>query len=209
MEEIIRYVSEKMQCDKSGHGLDHIRRVVTVAKKLAECEGGSLKKVEVLAWLHEALDYKFVEEKERAKDEIVILLIPFFSKDECDEIIFELENISYKGGFSKPLQTVEGKLVQDADRLDSIGAIGIARAFYYAGHFGEEMHNPKKTPQHFESEACYRAYIKEVQGTTINHFYEKLLKVKGLMHTPSGFQEAEKRDQFLRSFLEEFLKEWC
>ncbi|MCX5773173.1 MAG: HD domain-containing protein [Fusobacteria bacterium] len=208
MKKIIHYATSKMQSDKSGHGLDHIQRVELLSRKLAKKEGGSINKIAVMAWLHEALDYKFVEQKERAKREVLELISTKFSISECEEIIFDLENISFKGGHSKPLRTLEGKIVQDSDRLDSIGAIGIARAFYYAGHFGEEMHNPKKLPQKFESEESYLAYIKAVEGTTINHFYEKLLKVKTLMNSESGRALAIEKDAFLRQFLDNFISEW-
>jgi len=208
MEKIRTFVINQFKNDKSGHGLDHIGRVSSIAKELSLSEGGDIQKVELLAVLHEALDYKFIESAELARERVYPLLKEKFSHEECEELLFELENISFKGGYSKPLRTLEGKIVQDADRLDSIGAIGIARAFYYAGYFGEEMHNMTKAPLEFDSQSAYLEYIKEVKGTTINHFYEKLLKVKGFMNTESGKNLAVKRHAFLELFLENFLSEW-
>lgn len=208
MKNISIYAEKIFENDKSGHGIDHINRVISISKRLWSYEGGDLNKIIAIGWLHETLDYKFVSENNQEKEKVLNLLMENFSKKESEEMLFEIENISYKGGFSFPLKTLEGKIIQDADRLDSIGAIGIARAFYYAGHFGEEMHNTTKVPQAFTMESEYKKYIKGVEGTTINHFYEKLLKVKKMMNTKSGMKEAKERDKYLKKFLERFLSEW-
>jgi uncharacterized protein len=116
-----------------------------------------------------------------------------------------IENLSFKGlGVKNKIKTLEGKIVQDADRLDAIGAIGIARTFAYGGFKGREMYNPSIPP------AKHRTFLqyKRSQGPTINHFYEKLLHLKSLMNTSTAKKIAKNRHQILENFLKEFFKEW-
>ena len=126
-----------------------------------------------------------------------------------DDVIYKVTSIistmSYKGGTTNALQeTIEGKVVQDADRLDAIGAIGIARAFAYGGYKDRELYNPNIKPQKFNNFEQYKKSI----STTINHFYEKLLLLKDLMNTESGKSMALQRHEFMNDYLEQFFREW-
>ncbi|HBX65718.1 MAG TPA: phosphohydrolase, partial [Balneolaceae bacterium] len=119
----------------------------------------------------------------------------------CDII----RDVSFKGAdVETPMKTIEGKIVQDADRLDALGAIGIARAFAYGGYKGRELYNPDIKPEAHDS---FEAYKKST-GPTINHFYEKLFLLKDRMNTDSGKQEAEKRHQFMKEYVDQFMAEW-
>lgn len=125
-----------------------------------------------------------------------------------EEIISEVSNIvdtiSYKGGTNPPMSSVEGKIVQDADRLDALGAIGIARAFAYGGYKNRAIYNPDNKPKLFKNAKDY----KNNDGTSVNHFYEKLLLLKGMMNTKMGKKLAIKRHKILEDYLKEFYKEW-
>jgi uncharacterized protein len=116
-----------------------------------------------------------------------------------------IESISFAGGSQPPMQSLEGRVVQDADRLDAIGAIGIARAFSFGGSRGRAMYDPEQAPSsYFPSKEAYR----QSKSSTINHFYEKLLLLKDRMHTPLAQQLALERHRYLEAFLEEFMEEW-
>jgi uncharacterized protein len=116
-----------------------------------------------------------------------------------------IEHLSFKGaGVATPMRTREGMVVQDADRLDALGAIGIARAFVYGGHKGRAMHDPQAQPVLHDAFAEYQAS----QGSTINHFYEKLLLLQDRMNTETARTVARKRTEYMRGFLDEFLREW-
>ncbi len=116
-----------------------------------------------------------------------------------------IATVSFKGAkVESKMATIEGMIVQDADRLDAIGAIGVARTFAYGGHKGHEMYNPDIKPQLHENFEDY----KNSKGTTINHFYEKLLLLKDLMNTDTGKKAAEKRHKYMEDFLSQFYDEW-
>ena len=116
-----------------------------------------------------------------------------------------IRTMSFKGGTTNASQeTIEGKVVQDADRLDAIGAIGIARAFAYGGYKERELYNPNIKPQKYKN---FEQYKKSV-GTTVNHFYEKLLLLKDLMNTESGKSMAKERHKFMENYLDQFFREW-
>ncbi len=201
------HVRELLAADSSGHDWWHIQRVWNNALHLAEREGADLFVVQLAALLHDIADWKFHGGDEtlgpqRAAAWLSGLEIDAATIDHVCEII---RGLSFKGaGVATPMRTLEGQVVQDADRLDAIGAIGIARAFAYGGHAGRAMHDPDIPAEQHASFAAY----KKNSGPTINHFYEKLLLLKDRMNTPSGRQLAEARHQFMEQFLDRFYSEW-
>lgn len=201
------YVKSVLENAEGGHDRWHIYRVWKVAKKIAETEKVDMFIVELGALLHDIADSKFYNGDEeigpkKAREFLV-------SVDVAEEIIIHIENIisniSFKGG--KELQkfkSLELDVVQDADRLDAIGAIGIGRAFSYGGFKGRAMYDPNIKPNLNMTKEEYKSST----APTINHFYEKLLLLKDLMNTESGRKLALKRHQFMEVFLQEFYDEW-
>ena len=201
------YIKEKFSGEGSGHDWWHIYRVWQNALYIAKTEKADLLLVQLGALLHDVADWKFHGGDETAgervaREYLTHLNVPDWVISAVGVIIKE---ISFKGaGVSTPMSTLEGAIVQDADRLDAIGAIGIARAFAYGGFKHREMHNPEIKP---EIHATFAAY-KNNAGPTINHFYEKLLLLKDRMNTHTGRQLAIERHQYMVSFLNQFYREW-
>ncbi|MFZ6015251.1 MAG: HD domain-containing protein [Patescibacteria group bacterium] len=191
----------------SGHDWWHVWRVWQMAKRLQSAEGGDLQIVELAALLHDIADWKFHDGDELAGGREARKWLESLAAPEpiiahvCDIV----DHISYKGaGVPTPMSTIEGKIVQDADRLDAIGAIGIARTFAYGGSKGRPLHDPEADYSLHESAAAYKAGDK----ATIHHFYDKLLLLKDRMNTAAARQIAEQRHQILVDFLAEFHTEW-
>ena len=201
-----KYAKDKLDGEATGHDFLHISRVYITAKYIAEKEGADLFIVEITALLHDIADWKFNDGNadigpKLAGEWLKSLDMPIEDIDKVTKII---RTMSFKGGTTDSSQeTMEGKIVQDADRLDALGAIGIARAFAYGGFKGREIYNPDIKPENFKS---FEAY-KNNKGTSINHFYEKLLLLKDLMNTKTGKAMAEERHEFMVNFLKEFNKE--
>lgn len=200
-----QFVQEKLQHDSSGHDWWHIYRVARTARTIAAQEQADLFVCELAALLHDLADDKISQ-----SEEIGLALVHSWL---CDQGVAEetrthileiISTMSFKGGNRPPMRTLEGKIVQDADRLDAIGAIGIARVFAYSGAKGRAMHDPAIAPRGQMSEAEYRSG----NDTAINHFYEKLLKLKDRMNTNYGKQMAEERHDFMLQYLERFYQEW-
>jgi uncharacterized protein len=201
------FVRNVLTGESSGHDWWHIHRVSRLAVEIGKHEGADLFIVRLAALLHDVDDYKLVgesdsEEPRRAREWLEQLHL---SQELIDHITRIIREMSFKGArVSTPMSTKEGMVVQDADRLDAIGAIGIARAFAYGGARGRLIHDPAVKPvQH----ASFEDY-KSNSGPTINHFYEKLLLLKDLMNTQAGKQIAAARHRFMQQFLDHFLKEW-
>ena len=203
----INFVKEKLEGAEAGHDWFHIERVWKLSKKIAEKEGGNLEVIELSALLHDIADPKF-----HNGDETLALKI---SKDFLEEIhvegelieqvLFVIKNISFKNRAEAPENPpLELQIVQDADRLDAIGAIGIARTFNFGGFKNNLMYHPEIKPNLGMNKEEY----KKSNGTTINHFYEKLLLLKGLMNTETAKKIASERHDFMLQFLDEFYKEW-
>jgi len=192
--------------DSSGHDWWHVHRVWSTSIALAKSEGANRTIVEIGALLHDVADWKLSEGGEEAgMKKIRALLEGEMESSEVDHVCEIVEGISYKGaGVSTPMTTLEGKVVQDADRLDAIGAVGIARAFAYGGNRNRLIHDPEKPPVMHES---FEAYKKN-KGASINHFYEKLLLLKDRMNTISGKKMADERHKFMESYLDQFFREW-
>ncbi|PQL90017.1 HD domain-containing protein [Apibacter sp. wkB309] len=202
---IIRdYIKNKHSSDKSGHDYWHIERVVTNAQNILLHEKADRSKVLLAAWLHDVGDYKLHNGTDRTEELVFPLLSSLsYPKSFIEDIIKIINEVSYKGGHNPPPTSLEAKIVQDADRLDAIGAVGIARAFAYGGTKGRELFDPNEKPTEYTESASYQ----KSTSCTINHFYEKLLKLKDLMNTNIAKEMAEERHLFMLKFLEEFYKE--
>ena len=206
IEKTSEFVKEKLKGDSSGHDWWHIYRVWNISKKICKKEGGKLFTIEMAALLHDVADWKFYENENEGLQLIREFLLKLkLDKEIINDIIEIVRNVSFKGaGVADKMNTLEGMIVQDADRLDAIGATGVARTFAFGGKFGNEMHNPEieiKLHNSFEE-------YKNEKGTTINHFYEKLLLLKDRMHTDTAKQIATERHHFMEVFLEQFFNEW-
>jgi len=202
-----KFVEDKLSGDGSGHDWWHIFRVWTLAKKIAVEEKAQVEIVELGALLHDIADWKFHD----GDDSIGPAIAREFLNNQnvepnvSDSVVEIISTVSYKGaGVATPMKTLEGKIVQDADRLDAIGALGIARTFAYGGYKNRLIYHPDEKPVLHES---YEDYKKN-EGHTINHFYEKLLLLKERMNTNTGKRIAEGRHKFMQSFLDQFYKEW-
>lgn len=201
-------VQKQLQGSESGHDWFHIQRVYNNAVYIAQREGPCDKLVvELIALLHDIADSKFHKGDEtvgprKAREILQALKTP---ENIIDKVVQGIENISFKGGNFKPeYKFKELDIVQDADRLDAIGAIGIARTFNYGGFVNNTIHDPDQEPVFNMSREQYKKH----KGTTVNHFYEKLFKLKDLMNTQTGKELALKRHQFMQNFLSEFYSEW-
>ncbi len=202
-----RFVAQKVKQlfaqDSSGHDFSHTERVWKLARKIGENYDCSRQILSLAALLHDADDPKLFSTRNHANARR-ILEEAGIGPETADQVIGIISKISFKGSGADVPESIEGKIVQDADRLDAIGAIGIARAFAYGGSRGRKMHDPEQPPDLSMDEAAYRSR----QGTTINHFYEKLLLLKSRMNTPWARELAEERTRFMEEFLGEFLEEW-
>ena len=178
--------------DASGHDFDHTLRVYHMATRLAIEEGADLQIVQLAALLHDVDDRKLSPETYEGKLRAVNFLKENgLENEKIQEIIDIISRISFSAQLPPP-ESIEGKCVRDADRLDAIGAIGIARTFAYGGSRGRRMHDPEGVDE----------------NSSIQHFYDKLLRLKDTIHTPAGRRMAEERDRFMRQFLEQFYGEW-
>ncbi|MBX2990668.1 MAG: HD domain-containing protein [Bacteroidetes bacterium] len=201
------YVKAKLSGEGSGHDWFHVERVWKNARHIGTEEQVDMFIVELAALLHDIADWKFAGGDDSAGPREARTWLESLKVDEetiahvCDIIM----NLSFKGaGVKSAMHTREGMVVQDADRLDALGAIGIARAFAYGGHKGSELYNPDVKPEFHTSFEQY----KNSRGNTINHFYEKLLLLKDLMNTETAGKMAEQRHTVMEVFLEQFLAEW-
>lgn len=198
-------VKEKLKNEGTGHDWYHIERVWKTAKQIAEKEKANRFIVEMAAILHDLIDDKVVDDSSKAVEEVEYWLEGAGVSSKDSERIMEIiHTISFRGGSTRSTLTLEGQVVQDADRLDAIGAIGIARCFSYAGSKGNVLFDPELSIRENMTEKEYR----EGQTSAVHHFYEKLFKLKDLMNTEIGRQMAEERHAFMEDFLVQFFKEW-
>ncbi|MEB1809362.1 MAG: HD domain-containing protein [Bacillaceae bacterium] len=199
------YVHNELSGEASGHDWWHIYRVTKLAKTIASVEGADVFICEMAALLHDIADEKLNESEEAGLKKVESWLQKIEVEDATMKHIMEIiASMSFKGGGQLPMKTLEGQVVQDADRLDALGAIGIARTFAFGGAKGNIMYDPSIKPRESMSKEDYQ----KRDNTAINHFYEKLLKLKDLMNTPYGKQLAEGRHQYMEQFLNQFYREW-
>ncbi len=202
------YVKDKFSGEGTGHDWWHMYRVWQLAKTIASGEpDADLYIVELGALLHDIADWKFHDGDEEAGPTAAREWLESIRVEEA--VISHIEDIirtvSFKGaGVASNMKTIEGKIIHDADKLDAIGAIGIARTFAYGGANSREIYNPEQEPESHDSFDTY----KKSQGHTLNHFYEKLLLLKDRMYTQSAKEIATERHKFMETFLEEFYAEW-
>ena len=207
IEKTITYVKQKLANAEGGHDWWHIERVWKSAKKIAETENVNLLVIELGALLHDIADAKFHDGDEELGPQIAAVFMREINVDEetIQHVVQIIKHISFKGG--KEAQTFtspELNVVQDADRLDALGAIGIARTFNYGGFKNREIFNPNIPPNLTMTKEEY----KKSDAPSINHFYEKLLLLKDLMNTETGKQLAIQRHVFMEQYLEQFYLEW-
>ena len=207
IEKTITYVKKQLANAEGGHDWWHIERVWKSAKKIAETENVNLLVVELGALLHDIADAKFHDGDEELGPQIAAAFMREINVDQETilHVVQIIKHISFKGG--KEAQTftsLELNVVQDADRLDAIGANGIARTFNYGGFKNREIFNPNVTPNLLMSKEEY----KKSDAPSINHFYEKLLLLKDLMNTETGKQMAIQRHRFMELYLAQFYQEW-
>lgn len=200
------FVRNELGEDATGHDWYHVDRVRRNALHICKLEKtGDPFIIELAALLHDIPDEKLNKTIEQGRAKLDSFLNKIMISDEVKGHIEEIINsISYKGGQKTELKTIEAKIVQDADRLDAIGAIGIARAFAYGGKKGQSIYDPAVQVREVMTLEEYR----KGKSTSIHHFYEKLLKLKDLLNTDTARKMAEKRQQMMLNFLEQFYQEW-
>jgi len=207
VEETEKFVKKVLSDAEGGHDWWHIHRVRNLSLKIAKEEDVDELVVELAALLHDIADPKFHDGDEEigpkmAKSFLNSIKVEKHIVSHIENII---RNISFKNSFEElNFNSKELMVVQDADRLDAIGAIGIARTFNYGGHVGTEIYNPEIKPVKFKTKEEY----KKTKAPTINHFYEKLLLLKDKMNTKTALKMAEDRHNFMLQFLDKFYKEW-
>lgn len=196
-----QFAKQVLGKDATGHDWWHIHRVRKMAVQLAAAEQADVFICELAALLHDIADEKLNESKEAGLQRVHTWLAAQRLDDmQVQEVMTIIATMSYNGGKNPPMTTLEGQIVQDADRLDAIGAIGIARTFTYGGNKNRIMHDPEQSYDHLE----YRSSEK----STVYHFYEKLLLLKDRMNTNKAKEMAAERHQFMVEFLEQFYGEW-
>lgn len=199
------YVCNELSNDPSGHDWWHIARVSKLAKKIAMEEKADLFICEMAALLHDLADEKINHPEEEGLKKVIDWLNSLeVDQDSIKRITEIITTLSFKGGGQPEMSSLEGKIVQDADRLDAIGAIGIARTFAYAGSKGQLIYDPSLPPRESMTKEEYR----NGRSTAINHFYEKLLKLKSNINTPYAKRIAEERHDFMDEYLSAFFREW-
>lgn len=207
IEQTKAFVKETLREAEGGHDWHHIQRVYANALRIAKGEADvDLKTVQLAALLHDIADSKFHNGDEAVGPRMAGAFLERIQVDveRKKEVVAIIENISFKGGnFQTEYNSKELQVVQDADRLDAIGAIGIARAFNYGGYKNRPIYDPDIEPRMGMTKEEYKKYA----GPTINHFYEKLLLLKDLMHTQTGRELAEKRHRYMENFLSQFYAE--
>ena len=207
IERVSTEVRNHLEGEGSGHDWWHIVRVWSMAKRIGQEEGTNMFVVELAALLHDIADWKFHDGDDTVGPRIAgeILLKLQVQPEVISRVQEIISTMSFKGaGVKTGMQTLEGKVVQDADRLDAIGAIGVARTFAYGGNKDRALYNPEEKPVLHQTK---QDYIKS-SGSTVNHFYEKLLLLKDRMNTNTARTIAEGRHKFMEDYLNRFFQEW-
>ncbi len=200
-------VKARLDGEGSGHDWWHVHRVWKIAEHIARLENADLLIVSLAALLHDIADWKFHGGDDSVGPRVAAEMLASHrvSPVAASHVAAIVAEVSFKGaGVPSVPSTLEGKIVQDADRLDAIGAIGIARAFAYGGYKGQVLYDPGIAPVMHSSKEEYL----QSQSPTLNHFHEKLLLLKDLMNTPAARAIAEGRHRFMEDYLGRFHKEW-
>ena len=201
----IAYVKDVFSTDFSGHDYFHTMRVYKMATHLATRENADLQLVQLAALLHDVDDRKLSPETYKNKDRAVAFMrSQTLAEDMIAQVKEMIGEVSFMGKDSVIPRTIEGKCVQDADRLDALGAMGIARAFAYGGNHNRVMYDPEISPALNMSKEEYQNHV----STTVNHFYEKLFLLKDMMNTESAGKIAERRERYMKEYIDEFMDEW-
>ncbi len=207
IEKTVEFVKQKLDGAEGGHDWFHTERVWKMAARIQQKEGGNLHVIELAALLHDIADPKFHD----GDEELAVKISENFLQShevpetEIQQILHIIRFMSFKNRGEAPAEIpLELQIVQDADRLDAIGAIGIARTFNFGGYKNNKMYDPAVLPGLNMDKTQY----KKSDSTTINHFYEKLLLLKDLMNTETAKEIAAERHQFMLDFLEQFYREW-
>ena len=203
----IKFAMNMLKDAEGGHDWQHVERVMDNARRILKKEKADKHIVLMGIILHDIADPKFSEgdETKGIKLASAFLKETEVEKEPAGKIMEVVEGISYKGGFNESgTKSEELKVAQDADRLEALGAIGIARAFNYGGFKGRKIYDPKDEPRDYKDLQAYR----NSNSSTISHFYEKLLKLKDMMNTSTGKKMAEKRHDFMIRYLSQFMKEF-
>jgi len=202
------YVKTKLLNEPTGHDWYHIERVWKMAKRIQKQEGGDLELIELAALLHDLGDYKQYEFNELKGSLILrgMMDVLGIEKEMEEKIIKIIDESQFNGNETKVPSTLEGKIIQDADWLEALGAIGIARTFATGGYIHRIIHDPKRKPRRKMSKRDYQ--MRKQEGTSVNYFYEKAFKLPKIMNTKTGREIAMKREHFLKNYLDEFQAEW-
>lgn len=199
------FVKKQLEAEGTGHDWMHIDRVRRTAVNLAKKYSCNEVVVELSALLHDVIDEKLSPYIRLKTDDVEQLLLKEgLDRHSIQEVLAVISSISFKGGTGEAVSSIEAQLVQDADRLDAMGAIGIARVFSYGGSKGNLIYDPMIPTRDSMTYDEYR----NMKSTSINHFYEKLLKLKDLMNTEEGKILAQQRHQFMLDYLSQFFLEW-
>jgi len=193
VEQVSAIVRDRMAGQQAGHGIDHLLRVLKLAREIQAEVGGDRWVIELAAWLHDVGDAKFYDGVERSAEfSREILSSLGVSREIIGHVVLIVDNISFRKGSAAAELTLEGKIVQDADRLDALGAIGIVRTIEYGAAFGQPF---------------YLSEDDGAQKTGVGHFYEKLFKLRELLNTEPARRIAVQREQFMQTFLDQFFDE--
>jgi uncharacterized protein len=207
VDQIIKLIKPQFENDATGHDFFHIERVLNMSRFLQSKEGGDMEIIELAALLHDISDHKFNGGKlnEGGKVAEDILRRYNYPTERIERVKYIIDNVSYKGANTPAeMNTLEGQIVQDADRLDAIGAIGIGRTFAYGGHKGQAMYDPRMNSKMHNS---FEEYASS-ESNTINHFYEKLLLLADRLNTKTAREIGKKRHEIMKGFLSDFYEEW-
>ncbi len=207
VDRVAAHIKARFLAESSGHDWHHINRVWQLTRLIASQEGADSQIAELGALVHDIADWKFHDGDDSIgpREAEALLRREGATEEVIAAVVDIVATISYKGaGVTTAMRTLEGQCVQDADRLDAIGAIGIARCFAYGGHAGRLLHDPDEAPVLHQTAAAYKAS----KGASLNHFYEKLFLLKDRMNTPTGRVLAEPRHRFMEAFVAQFLEEW-
>lgn len=207
IERVAAQIRRRFVGESSGHDWYHIQRVWKLTQQIAAREGAKREIAELGALVHDIADWKFCagDETVGPREARRLLSDEGVPGNVIEAVADIVATISFKGaGVTTAMKTLEGQCVQDADRLDAMGAIGIARCFAYGGHAGRAMYDPDVHPTMHATAEAY----KSAKGTSLNHFHEKLFLLKDRMNTASGRAMAEERHRYMMEFVDRFLHEW-